>query len=89
MLPKAWGEWALAERTDLTADDVRREAACFADHWRGKAGADARKADWEATWRNWVRRSNAGGQGKGARSAGKVPPRENFDNVNYGTGGRL
>ena len=90
MLPKAWGEWALAERNDLTADDVRREAACFADHWHGKAGADARKADWEATWRNWIRRSNAGGQVKAARqAAGKTPPRENFDNVNYGTGGRL
>lgn len=89
MLPKAWGEWALAERNDLTADDVRREAACFADHWHGKAGADARKADWEATWRNWIRRSNAGGQAKGARPAGKTPARENFDNVNYGTGGRL
>jgi hypothetical protein len=89
MLPKAWGEWALAERNDMTADDVRREAACFADHWHSKAGADARKADWEATWRNWIRRSNAGGQAKSARPAGKTPPRENFDNVNYGTGGRL
>lgn len=28
----------------------------FADHWRAKPGADGRKADWLATWRNWVRR---------------------------------
>ncbi len=89
VLPKAWGEWALTERNDLTADDVRREAACFADYWHSKAGADARKADWEATWRNWIRRSDAGGQAKGARPAAKTPPRDNFDNVNYGTGGRL
>ena len=56
VLLKSWGDWALEERKDLTAEDVRREAACFADHWHGKAGADARKADWEATWRNWIRR---------------------------------
>ena len=29
----------------------------FVDHWRAKSGRDAAKADWEATWRNWCRRS--------------------------------
>ncbi len=61
-LPKAWGEWALTERPDLTADGVRTEAECFRDYWHGKAGADARKADWLATWRNWVRRSKPAGR---------------------------
>jgi len=28
----------------------------FRDYWLAKSGADACKADWEATWRNWVRR---------------------------------
>jgi len=55
-LPKSWGEWALTERPDLTEADVRREAAQFADYWHAKAGGDARKADWEATWRNWIRK---------------------------------
>ncbi|WP_406626124.1 hypothetical protein [Acidovorax sp. SDU_ACID1] len=59
-LPKPWGEWALAERPDMAADDVRREAACFADHWHAKAGKDGRKADWLATWRNWIRRCDGG-----------------------------
>ena len=54
-LPKAWGEWALAEYPHWTADIVRLEADKFADHWRGKSGKDARKADWLATWRNWCR----------------------------------
>ncbi len=74
MLPKAWGEWALSERNDLTADDVRREGACFADYWHGKAGADARKADWEATWRNWIRRADGQPAAKGgpSRQAGRV-----------------
>jgi len=33
------------------------EAAKFRDHWLAKAGKDARKADWMATWRNWIRRT--------------------------------
>ena len=61
VLPKAWGDWALDERPDMTAEDVRGEGECFADYWHAKAGADARKADWLATWRNWVRRANGGG----------------------------
>ncbi len=54
-LPKAWGEWALVERPDWTADYCRSVAASFADHWHAKTGKDATKLDWEATWRNWVR----------------------------------
>ena len=69
-LPKAWGEWALAETQQLAGDlkdwaggawtpeHVRFEADKFRDYWRGKSGKDAAKADWLATWRNWVR--NAG-----------------------------
>lgn len=56
VLPARWGEWAMSERPDLDREAVRRIAASFADHWHAKAGADARKVDWEATWRNWVRR---------------------------------
>ena len=54
-LPKAWGEWTLAEFPSWTPDDVRMEAEKFADHWRAKAGKDACKTDWQATWRNWCR----------------------------------
>jgi len=54
-LPKAWGEWALAEYPAWTAETVRLEAAKFADHWRAKSGKESRKADWQATWRNWCR----------------------------------
>lgn len=57
-LPQSWGQWAMAERQDLSADEVRREAQVFADYWHAKAGADARKLDWQATWRNWVRRAD-------------------------------
>lgn len=30
--------------------------AKFQDYWTAQAGAKGRKADWEATWRNWCRR---------------------------------
>lgn len=55
VLPRSWGEWAEQERPDL---DIRREAASFADYWHGVAGAKARKADWQATWRNWIRKAD-------------------------------
>lgn len=29
----------------------------FCDHWRGQSGQRAVKADWVATWRNWMRRT--------------------------------
>lgn len=35
----------------------RREAESFRDFWHSKAGKDAAKTDWAATWRNWIRRA--------------------------------
>lgn len=58
MLPKSWGTWAIEERPEMTAEEVRRQAAMFADHFHAAAGKDGRKVDWKATWRNWIRRAN-------------------------------
>lgn len=33
------------------------EAEKFRDYWSAQAGAKGRKADWTATWRNWIRRA--------------------------------
>lgn len=55
VLPKAWGNWALENIAGATIETVRSQADQFRDYWVGKAGAAARKADWEATWRNWMR----------------------------------
>ena len=57
LLPKAWGEWAVDEGLDTEV--VRREADRFRDYWIAAAGAKGRKADWPATWRNWVREERA------------------------------
>lgn len=37
--------------------DAERLAEAFTDYWRAAAGEKARKVDWDATWRTWVRRS--------------------------------
>lgn len=54
-LPLEWGEWALRE--GLSRQQVLSEEDSFKDYWLAKTGKDATKADWQATWRNWVRRS--------------------------------
>lgn len=55
-LPKSWGEWALTN-FEITRDQVLTERDAFRDHWLSATGAKATKADWQATWRNWIRNS--------------------------------
>lgn len=53
-LPESWCDWAREQ--GLTLDVIRREADRFRDYWLGVAGAKGIKLDWEATWRNWMRK---------------------------------
>lgn len=53
-LPSDWWSWSASEGLD--ADTIDTEASKFRDYWIAKAGKDAAKADWQATWRNWCRR---------------------------------
>lgn len=59
-LPADWslsaelGNWAMTE--GLTREQVIREADAFRDYWIAKPGAGGRKSDWDATWRNWIRK---------------------------------
>jgi hypothetical protein len=46
--------WAEAE---LPGVDWRTQNAAFRDYWIAQPGAKGRKADWPATWRNWMRRA--------------------------------
>ncbi|GAA5094890.1 YdaU family protein [Bartonella acomydis] len=48
-------DFALAE--GLPPERIKIEIAKFQDYWNAKAGKDASKRDWQATWRNWVRNS--------------------------------
>lgn len=57
VLPKDWGEWALAEGWPEHA--IRLEAQKFHDHWKAAPGQKGVKLDWQATWRNWMRNSKS------------------------------
>jgi uncharacterized protein YdaU (DUF1376 family) len=54
-LPRQWGQWAVEAGMDEVS--VRREADTFRDHWIAQPGAKGVKLDWQATWRNWIRRA--------------------------------
>jgi|688.fasta_scaffold101951_4 hypothetical protein len=47
-------EWAQNIRPDLNIDNTIEE---FRDYWQAVSGSKGVKADWAATWRNWVRRT--------------------------------
>lgn len=51
-------EWADRE-TPTT--DPRRETAKFSDYWQAVSGQRGVKADWDATWRNWMRKAAESG----------------------------
>lgn len=53
-LPRPWGEWAMAQ--GMSREAVIRECDKFKDFWISKSGPNATKVDWQATWRNWIRR---------------------------------
>lgn len=58
-LPRSWGQWAIAEVPHLTVDDVRAMGEEFRDHyWANRHRKECRRADWLATWRNWVRKDH-------------------------------
>ena len=58
-LPKEYGEWAVSQ--GMAREQVRFEADKFKDFWISKAGKDASKLDWLATWRNWIRNNKSNG----------------------------
>jgi uncharacterized protein YdaU (DUF1376 family) len=67
-LPDEWATWAMTE-LGVTRAFVRAEAEVFRDYWLGVAGQKGVKLDWQATWRNWMRRAasrNPGARGPAA-----------------------
>lgn len=44
-------------RSEHPEVDLKFEHAKFCDYWQAKSGKDATKVDWNATWRNWIRRA--------------------------------
>jgi len=62
-VPLDWINWAIKER-GWQASDAKQEALSFVDYWAGLSGSNGVKSDWQATWRNWCRRSSRAGQAK-------------------------
>lgn len=59
-LPEGWRpttELVAQMRAEHPHVDLRSEHNKFTDYWRSIPGAKGRKADWPATWRNWIRRA--------------------------------
>jgi len=71
VLPEEWKAWADKERPDLDAKQVFEQ---FRDYWCAKAGKDAIKLDWQATWRNWVRNQKSPKQNPADIIKLTVPP---------------
>lgn len=83
-LPIEWGEWAVSE--GLGHEAIRGEADKFKDYWTARAGPQGVKLDWQATWRNWIRKFIADNQ-KG-KANGKTDRRQ-FDAAINETARRL
>jgi hypothetical protein len=49
--------WA---RANVPRVDGKRETEQFTDHWNAASGAKARKLDWTAAWRTWMRNADNG-----------------------------
>ena len=60
-LPESWRTWSRTTFPQTTAERVTTEAETFRDYWISAPGQRGRKADWEATWRNWCRKAFATG----------------------------
>jgi hypothetical protein len=65
-LPEAWepseADRQFARERLPSSAACREEQAKFVDHWRQADTPNARKLDWSAAWRNWVRRAAERGE---------------------------
>jgi uncharacterized protein YdaU (DUF1376 family) len=55
-VPEEWRAWSAEHFRRLDADKI---FAGFRDYWIAQPGQKGVKADWFATWRNWLRRDHA------------------------------
>lgn len=67
---QAYWDAATEINPNLTDEWFKLVAHKFKDYWIAKSGKDATKADWLATWRNWIRREVENAKG-GSGTTGK------------------
>lgn len=52
-------QWTRTTFPQTTPDRLAAELETFRDYWKSAPGQRGRKADWDATWRNWSRKAFA------------------------------
>lgn len=72
-VPTEWLDDAMTKGMNLSF--AKLEAEKFVNYWTAATGAKAVKADWRATWRNWVLSAlaRAGANGQPAHQQPKTP----------------
>jgi hypothetical protein len=86
-LPFDWkpcAEGRLMAGNTLGNSEARAELEKFKDYWASQPGARGVKADWDATWRNWVRKAAEGGQPRAGPAQRPQTARNFFAQVGYG-----
>lgn len=81
-LPDGWTpqpESDLVRKLGVNQQHVGRELERFTDYWISQPGARGRKVNWQATWRNWLRRSVE------IQSGGKAPEAPRKQPVAFGS----
>lgn len=69
-LPDAFvPDWDFAAGKGFGRTEAEAEFEKFRDYWSAKAGREATKLDWQATWRNWIRNA-----GRPRAFGGRAPP---------------
>lgn len=58
-------------RTEFPHVNGKLETDAFRDYWHGRAGAGARKVNWERTWKNWIRTAAQRSHPGRSRTSGK------------------
>ena len=68
-LPDDWQEFCRSKRPDLKPLDV---FDAFRDYWIAQPGSKGLKADWTATWRNWIRNTRVSPNSQPAKQDRKM-----------------
>ena len=72
-IPVEWRpDEVFASREGMSPSEIAREASRFRDYWQAQPGQRGVKADWPATWRNWVRKFTEGRSGASSSSPDPV-----------------
>jgi len=76
VFPKEWCDFLIEQRPELNAQQTFDK---FKDYWIAQAGQKGVKLDWFATWRNWVRNTNAPKVNPADIARVTVPPSKKAD----------